>query len=45
MILKKKIFLKSTILNKNFIVKSMILNWNFFVLSDFESTFLQRVRF
>ena len=33
------------IFNKKVFVKSMILNLKFFVLSDFESNFLQRVRF
>ena len=52
---KKKIFLKSMILNEKVFVKSVILNkifascriLNHFFrnVSDFESTFLQRVRF
>ena len=42
---KEKIFLKSMILNEKVFVKSVILNKNFFLLSDFVSTFLQRVRF
>ena len=45
MILNVKFSLKSLILNEKVFVKSMILNLKFFLLSDFESTFLKRVRF
>ena len=42
--LNVKFFLKRMILNEKNFVESIILKWKFF-LSDFESTFLQRVRF
>ena len=44
MILKANLFLKSMRLNDKVFVNSMIFNWFFFVLSDFETTFLHRVR-
>ena len=45
MILYEKVFVKSMILNEKVFVKSMNLNQKFFILSDLESTFLQRVVF